>query len=213
MNNFHFSSDTATATSLASTASNTSLAFIDADTFSISIETLIKAAATNNPSVAKLGRPSTKSVRSHKKTRPLTSRIHKPKHKSNSPVIHNESLVKDKNYIEPKTFKLKPPQKMSTPVPQLTKLPQTWWLSYYPPRFLTLFLLGSFTSFIVDHLLTQNHITEYPKDTAKLIDTAAWIPPTCGLSAILIGSLFPLVDYWLRKKPQEFQREWSNVIR
>ncbi|CAG8511234.1 2520_t:CDS:2 [Cetraspora pellucida] len=107
---------------------------------------------------------------------------------------------------------------MSTTVPRLTKLAQdnsrtTWWLSYYPPRLLTLFLLGSLTSFVIDHLLTQNHITEYPNDITKLIDTAAWIPPTCGLSAILVGSMFPLADYWFMRKPQEFQKEWSNVMR
>ncbi|CAG8675024.1 16035_t:CDS:2, partial [Racocetra persica] len=108
---------------------------------------------------------------------------------------------------------------MSTTVPRLTKFAQdnsrttTWWLSYYPPRLLTLFLLGSLTSFVIDHLLTQNHITEYPKDITKLVDTAAWIPPTCGLSAILVGSMFPLADYWFMRKPQEFQKEWSNVMR
>nr|CAG8559134.1 5996_t:CDS:2 [Entrophospora candida] len=86
-------------------------------------------------------------------------------------------------------------------------------LSYYPPRFLALFLLGSLASFVVDHLLTQNNITQYPKDIAKLIDTAAWIPLTCGFSAVLVGSLFPLADYLFMYKPNEFQREWSNVMR
>ncbi|CAG8547695.1 3388_t:CDS:2, partial [Dentiscutata erythropus] len=71
---------------------------------------------------------------------------------------------------------------------------------------------GSLTSFVIDHLLTQNHITEYPKDITKLIDTAAWIPPICGLSAILVGSMFPLADYWFMRKPQEFQKEWSNAM-
>ncbi|CAG8553933.1 831_t:CDS:2 [Diversispora eburnea] len=73
--------------------------------------------------------------------------------------------------------------------------------------------MSSLTSFVIDHLLTQNRITEYPENIAKLIDTAAWIPPTCGLSAILVGTLFPVADYWLKRKPQEFQREWSNVVR
>ncbi|CAG8650544.1 10907_t:CDS:2, partial [Ambispora gerdemannii] len=85
--------------------------------------------------------------------------------------------------------------------------------NYYSLRILILFLLGSLTSFIIDHLLTENHITQYPKDIVKLVNTAAWIPPTCGFSAVLVGSLFPLVDYWFLKKPQEFQREWSNVMR
>ncbi|CAG8648151.1 8553_t:CDS:2, partial [Ambispora leptoticha] len=85
--------------------------------------------------------------------------------------------------------------------------------NYYSLRMLILFLLGSLTSFIIDHLLTQNHITQYPKDIVKLVNTAAWIPPTCGFSAVLVGSMFPLADYWFQKKPQEFQREWSNVMR
>ncbi|KAF9380719.1 Insulin-induced protein 1 protein [Mortierella sp. AD011] len=28
----------------------------------------------------------------------------------------------------------------------------------------------------------------------QLWDTASWLPPTCGLSAVLIGTLYPLVD-------------------
>ncbi|CAG8656759.1 244_t:CDS:2, partial [Paraglomus occultum] len=86
-------------------------------------------------------------------------------------------------------------------------------LNHYPVRLLTLFFLGALTSFIIDHLLTQNHITEYPKNIVKLIDTAAWIPPTCGASAALVGSLFPLVDYWYLRRPHEFQKEWSVVMR
>jgi len=86
-------------------------------------------------------------------------------------------------------------------------------LNHYPVRLLTLFFLGALTSFIIDHLLTQNHITEYPKNIVKLIDTAAWIPPTCGASAALVGSLFPLVDYWYLRRPHEFQKEWSDVMR
>ncbi|CAG8554893.1 1467_t:CDS:2 [Funneliformis caledonium] len=137
------------------------------DTFSISIESLIKAATINKT--------------------PQNSRNLKSSNMSAVPRL--TKLATNDNFSQPEI------------------------LSYYPPRLLTLFLLGSFTSFVIDHLLTQNNITEYPKDITKLIDTAAWIPPICGASAVLVGSLFPLADYWFMRKPQDFQREWSNVMR
>ncbi len=145
------------------------------------------------------------------------SRSHK---NSNSKTFKSNKLrIEIKNNFTPNSREKSKSLNMST-VPRLTKLTQANdnysqpnFLSYYPPRLLTLFLLGSLTSFVIDHLLTQNHITEYPKDITKLIDTAAWIPPTCGASAVLVGSLFPLADYWFMRKPQEFQRDWSNVMR
>jgi hypothetical protein len=84
---------------------------------------------------------------------------------------------------------------------------------YYALRLLTLFLLGSLASFIVDHLLTENHITEFPENISKLADTAAWIPPTCGASAVLVGTVFPLADYYRLRKPHAFAGERSSVMR
>ncbi|CAG8457665.1 12334_t:CDS:2 [Rhizophagus irregularis] len=156
----------------------------DNNTFTISIETLIKATAIDQT--------------------PITNK--------NSKISSTSTEIK-KNFT-PNSQQNLNLSNMSA-VPQLAKLTQKndnyKFLSYYPPRFLTLFLLGSLTSFVIDHLLTQNHITEYPKDIPKLIDTAAWIPPTCGASAVLVGSLFPFADYWFMRKPQEFQREWSFI--
>ncbi|CAI2175852.1 6152_t:CDS:2 [Funneliformis geosporum] len=184
------------------------------DTFSISIESLIKAATINqtpqNSSFSRVVKQATtlKFSRTHKRSKSSNSRIHYNKSK----IVGKGCEITNNSRENLKSSKM-------NAVPRQTKLAtndnfyQPKILSYYPPRLLTLFLLGSFTSFVIDHLLTQNNITEYPKDITKLIDTAAWIPPICGASAVLVGSLFSLADYWFMRKPQEFQREWSNVMR
>lgn len=185
------------------------LANLDDNSFTISIETLIRAAAINQTPTTKKNFRVVKQTSIHKRSKSSNSRIH-------NKIVEKKSEIK--NNLIPNSrgnFKL---SNMNT-LPQLAKFTETNdkcsrpKFSYYPPRLFTLFFLGSVTSFVIDHLLTQNHITEYPKDITKLIDTAAWIPPTCGASAVLVGSLFPLADYWFMRKPQEFQREWSNVMR
>lgn len=192
----------------------------DNNTFTISIETLIKARAIDQtPIINKNSRIVKQTIPTHKRSKSSISRIHS--NNNNKNTINNKSLKFSTSTEIKKNFTPNSQQNFNlsnmSAVPQLAKLTQEndnfKFLSYYPPRFLTLFLLGSLTSFVIDHLLTQNHITEYPKDIPKLIDTAAWIPPTCGASAVLVGSLFPLADYWFMRKPQEFQREWSNVMR
>ncbi|CAB4485849.1 unnamed protein product [Rhizophagus irregularis] len=196
----------------------------DNNTFTISIETLIKATAIDQTPITNKNSKIVKQTKpTHKRSKSSISRIHSNNNNNNN-SINNKSLklIKSSTSTEiKKNFTPNSQQNLNlsnmSAVPQLAKLTQKndnyKFLSYYPPRFLTLFLLGSLTSFVIDHLLTQNHITEYPKDIPKLIDTAAWIPPTCGASAVLVGSLFPFADYWFMRKPQEFQREWSNVMR
>jgi hypothetical protein len=186
----------------------------DDNTFMISIETLIKATAIDQtPITNKNSRTVKQTIPTHKRSKSSISRIHNNK---SLKLIKSSTSTEIKNNFTSNSQQNFNLSNMSA-VPQLAKLTQGndnfKFLSYYPPRLLTLFLLGSLTSFVIDHLLTQNHITEYPKDITKLIDTAAWIPPTCGASAVLVGSLFPLADYWFMRKPQEFQREWSNVMR
>ncbi|GBB95216.1 hypothetical protein RclHR1_00250014 [Rhizophagus clarus] len=206
------SSNLPTHTSSLSGTSNLFALLDDNTTFMISIETLNKATAIDHkPITNKNSRIVKQTIPTHKRSKSSISRIH-----SNS--NHNNKSIKSSTSTKIKdNFTSNSRQNSNMSAVQLAKLTQEndnfKFLSYYPPRFLTLFLLGSLTSFVIDHLLTQNHITEYPKDIPKLIDTAAWIPPTCGASAVLVGSLFPLADYWLMRKPQEFQREWSNVMR
>ncbi|KAG0002566.1 hypothetical protein BGZ80_005952, partial [Entomortierella chlamydospora] len=65
---------------------------------------------------------------------------------------------------------------------------------YYPIRALILFVLGFAFSLVADHLQTQHNLIKYPSNMHQLWDTASWLPPTCGLSAVLIGTLYPLVD-------------------
>ena len=86
---------------------------------------------------------------------------------------------------------------------------------YYPIRALILFVLGFVFSLIIDHLQTQHHLVEYPGNTPRLWDTASWLPPTCGASAVLIGTIYPLGDYlwWGRQVRRSSSRDWSSVMR
>ncbi|CAG8602404.1 3511_t:CDS:2 [Paraglomus brasilianum] len=86
-------------------------------------------------------------------------------------------------------------------------------LDLYSVHLITLFLLGLLTSFIVNHLLEQNHVTEYPENLVKLNDTVTLIPPIHGVLAVLVGWLFPFTDYWYLKHSHKPQREWSDVMR
>ncbi|GJJ75790.1 hypothetical protein EMPS_08148 [Entomortierella parvispora] len=86
---------------------------------------------------------------------------------------------------------------------------------YYPIRAMILFILGFVFSLIIDHLQTQHHLVEYPGTMPRLWDTASWLPPTCGASAVLIGTIYPLGDYlwWGRQVRRSTSRDWSSVMR
>ncbi|KAF9576747.1 Insulin-induced protein 2 protein [Mortierella alpina] len=85
---------------------------------------------------------------------------------------------------------------------------------YYPIRALILFVLGFVFSLVIDHLQTQHRLVEYPTDISQLWDTASWLPPTCGASAVLIGTIYPLGDYlWWGKRVPRSSRDWSSVMR
>lgn len=85
---------------------------------------------------------------------------------------------------------------------------------HYPIRALILFVLGFFFSMIIDHLQSQHQFVEYPNNGQRLWDTASWLPPTCGASAVLIGTIYPLGDYlWWGKRVKRNGRDWSNVMR
>ncbi|KAG0322005.1 Insulin-induced protein 1 protein [Linnemannia gamsii] len=85
---------------------------------------------------------------------------------------------------------------------------------YYPIRALILFVLGFVFSLVIDHLHTQRKLGQYPSNMPQLWDTASWLPPTCGASAVLIGTIYPLGDYlWWGKRVQPNGRDWSSVMR
>ncbi|KAF9351564.1 Insulin-induced protein 1 protein [Mortierella sp. AD094] len=85
---------------------------------------------------------------------------------------------------------------------------------YYPIRALILFVLGFAFSLVVDHLQTQHNLIKYPSNMHQLWDTASWLPPTCGFSAVLIGTLYPLGDYLRRERCVERNTyDMSSVIR
>ncbi|KAG0054555.1 Insulin-induced protein 1 protein [Gryganskiella cystojenkinii] len=48
-----------------------------------------------------------------------------------------------------------------------------------------------------------------------LWDTASWLPPTCGASAVLIGTIYPLGDYlwWGKRVQRNNGHDWSSVMR
>ncbi|KAF9137171.1 Insulin-induced protein 1 protein [Mortierella sp. GBA39] len=91
---------------------------------------------------------------------------------------------------------------------------------YFPIRAMILFALGFVFSLVIDHLQTQHRLIQYPTQTAalanmyRLWDTASWLPPTCGASAVLIGTIYPLGDYlWWGQRVNRNNRDWSSVMR
>ncbi|KAG0260322.1 Insulin-induced protein 1 protein [Mortierella polycephala] len=85
---------------------------------------------------------------------------------------------------------------------------------YFPIRALILFVLGFVLSLVIDHLQTQHHLVEYPSNIHQFWDTASWLPPTCGVSAVLIGTIYPLGDYiWWGRRAERNSRDWSSVMR
>ncbi|KAF9099504.1 Insulin-induced protein 1 protein [Mortierella sp. AD031] len=91
---------------------------------------------------------------------------------------------------------------------------------YFPIRALILFVLGFVFSLVIDHLQAQHRLIQYPTQTAalsnmyRLWDTASWLPPTCGASAVLIGTIYPLGDYlWWGQRVHRNNRDWSSVMR
>ncbi|KAF8938376.1 Insulin-induced protein 1 protein [Dissophora ornata] len=85
---------------------------------------------------------------------------------------------------------------------------------YYPIRALILFVLGFLFSLVIDHLQTQHNLVKHPSNMHQLWDTASWLPPTCGISAVLVGTVYPLGDYlWWGRRVQGTSRDWSSVMR
>ncbi|KAF9580820.1 Insulin-induced protein 2 protein, partial [Lunasporangiospora selenospora] len=91
---------------------------------------------------------------------------------------------------------------------------------YYPIRAMILFVLGFVFSLLIDHLQAQHQLMEYPGKGSlggihsHLWDTASWLPPTCGASAVLVGTIYPLGDYlWWGRQVKHSGRDWSSVMR
>ncbi|KAG0078627.1 Insulin-induced protein 2 protein [Podila epicladia] len=87
---------------------------------------------------------------------------------------------------------------------------------YFPIRASVLFILGFVFSLFIDHLQTQHQLIEYSKASlaSPFWDTAGWLPPTCGASAVLIGTIYPLGDYlWWGQRVDRINRDWSSVMR
>lgn len=52
----------------------------------------------------------------------------------------------------------------------------------------------------------------FPPQRASNPPRARWVPATCGLAALFLGGLYPLVDQLLGSSPV-VPREWSTVMR
>ncbi|KAJ8324419.1 hypothetical protein O5D80_006675 [Batrachochytrium dendrobatidis] len=108
-------------------------------------------------------------------------------------------------------------------------------------RLIVLFAFGSVLSLLVDSLQRSHHITRWPQSSrsdglgsissvfeyaflmasawrggsGSLFSTAGWVPLSCGLSACLMGTLYPLLDQWLLSRQQVLgvRRDWSSALR
>jgi len=85
-------------------------------------------------------------------------------------------------------------------------------LLHFPLRGTILFLLGALFAVLVNHVLIQRHVTTFPQQGAK-VETAAWIPVWAGIGGVIVGTLHPVLDYWIHRKPHAMAREWANVMR
>ncbi|KAI8804180.1 insulin-induced protein-domain-containing protein [Cladochytrium replicatum] len=97
---------------------------------------------------------------------------------------------------------------------------------HLPARLAILFCLGVAFSILVDRLQQDHNITRYPPSKHNWAFptapggrawavVASWVPLSCGLSATLIGTIYPLLDIWCLNPKQRSsnRREWASVIR
>ncbi|KNC98365.1 uncharacterized protein SPPG_06073 [Spizellomyces punctatus DAOM BR117] len=80
----------------------------------------------------------------------------------------------------------------------------------YPPRAVALFALGFGISVMIDHFQQEHDITRYPRNVKQLFSTASWVPLSCGFAACLVGTLYPILDYYFSHR---YNIGWSNVLR
>eukprot|EP01135_Chromosphaera_perkinsii_P009250 Nk52_evm2s1705 gene=Nk52_evmTU2s1705 len=77
---------------------------------------------------------------------------------------------------------------------------------------LVLFLSGVFFSLLFNLLQTQHRVTQFPPNVIFFLSSAWWVPPCCGISAVLVGFTYPFCDSYLGV-PHRYKREWSSVMR
>ncbi|CAK9303156.1 unnamed protein product [Gordionus sp. m RMFG-2023] len=76
-----------------------------------------------------------------------------------------------------------------------------------------LFTIGVLTSLILNLLQVQRNITIFPKGSnSNLLYTVWWVPPSCGLVAVIVGLLYPFLDEIFGEKLMH-TREWSSIMR
>lgn len=114
------------------------------------------------------------------------------------------------------------PEGNFNPFVAILPAPSSW--LYYPTRALVLFVLGFAFFVIIDVLQTQNsgsahyHHRAFAQSSAaaelsRLFHTASWVPPVCGLGAVIVGTMFPLSDYLWGNTPHTIERDWTSVVR
>jgi len=142
-----------------------------------------------------------------------TSESQSSSRQGGDPIYQAHALQQEQHHQHQDDVSLMPGFRLVSEGPYLFLFDVTISL-YYPIRALILFVLGFAFSLVIDHLQTQHHLIEYPSNIPQLWDTASWLPPTCGASAVLIGTIYPLGDYlWWGKRADRNGHDWSSVMR
>lgn len=63
---------------------------------------------------------------------------------------------------------------------------------------------------MIDQMQNERGITSYPPSTFKFLTTATWVPLTCGTAAILVGLIYPILDYYFAKRILEKRLKFYN---
>ncbi|KAI8997959.1 insulin-induced protein family, partial [Gaertneriomyces semiglobifer] len=80
-------------------------------------------------------------------------------------------------------------------------------------RALILFTLGFAFSVIIDHFQQEHDVTRFPRNGAQVFSTASWVTLSCGAAGCLVGTMYPMLDYYLSSTPHACNRDWPSVLR
>jgi len=77
-----------------------------------------------------------------------------------------------------------------------------------------LFVFGVFFSLVLNLLQVHRELLEPGQEPGKYdhYESSWWVLPACGMTAALVGLLYPFLDHRL-EEPLKYQGEWSGVMR
>lgn len=76
-----------------------------------------------------------------------------------------------------------------------------------------LFCLGVSVSLFINVIQAQRSHTLITSECLGLIKSGMWVPPACGISAVLIGLLYPTLDRLLGNPMSAQRNDWTSVTR